>query len=97
MFSRAGTKLSAENAEKCITSALAKSQTLRIVQEREEMTILLEDTRVEAQSHLCLKKVHHLKRGTEERCMNGGMKQLQGIIDAVSVTVSQILTVGLDF
>lgn len=26
-----------------------------------------------------------------------GMKQLQGIIDAVSVTVSQIVTVGLDF
>lgn len=56
MFSRAETKLSAENAEKSITSALAKSQALRIVQEREGMTILFRDTQAEAQSQLCLKK-----------------------------------------
>lgn len=97
MFSRAGTKLNAEKAEKSITSALAKTQAPRIVQEREEVTILLGVAWIQAQSQPCLKSVHQLKRGTEERCMNGGMKQLQGIIDAVSVTVSQIVTVGWDF
>lgn len=66
MPSTAGTTLSAENAEKSITSALAKTQALRIVQERQEVTILLGDVPVESQSQLCLKNVHQLKRGTEE-------------------------------
>lgn len=50
MSSTAGTKLGAENSEKSITSALSKTQALRIVQERQEVTILLGEVRVEAHS-----------------------------------------------